>query len=127
MKFIDQAKVYIKAGDGGRGCVSFRREKYIPMGGPNGGDGGRGGHIIFTADTNVNTLLDVKLKQHYRAKKGEHGKGKDMHGKRGESLEINVPLGTVISDMYSGELLAELDRLEYEAGVNWLRERDGDG
>ena len=108
MKFIDQAKIYIKAGDGGRGCVSFRREKYIPKGGPNGGDGGRGGHIIFTADTNVNTLLDVKLKQHYRAEKGEHGKGKDMHGRNGKDLVILVPVGTMVKEAETGEMLVDL-------------------
>ena len=108
MKFIDQAKIYIKAGDGGRGCVSFRREKFVPRGGPNGGDGGRGGHIIFTVDTNVNTLLDIKLKQHYRAEKGEHGKGKDMHGRNGKNLVIRVPVGTVIKEALTGEMLADL-------------------
>lgn len=108
MKFIDQAKIYIKAGDGGRGCVSFRREKFVPRGGPNGGDGGRGGHIIFTVDTNVNTLLDIKLKQHYRAEKGEHGKGKDMHGRNGKNLVIRVPVGTMIKETLTGEMLADL-------------------
>lgn len=112
MRFIDQAKVYVKAGDGGRGCVSFRREKFIPMGGPNGGDGGRGGHIIFIADTNVNTLLDIKLQQHYRAKKGEHGKGKDMHGKNGKDLVIRVPLGTMIKEAETGEMIADLTEEE---------------
>jgi GTP-binding protein len=108
MKFIDQAKVYIKAGDGGRGCVSFRREKFIPRGGPNGGDGGRGGHIIFTADSNVNTLLDIKLRQHYRAEKGEHGKGKDMHGRNGKDLVLRVPVGTMVKEAETGEMLADL-------------------
>ena len=108
MKFIDQAKIYIKAGDGGRGCVSFRREKFIPRGGPNGGDGGRGGHITFIADSNVNTLLDIKLKQHYRAEKGEHGKGKDMHGRNGKDLVIRVPVGTMVKEFETGEMLADL-------------------
>lgn len=108
MKFIDQAKIYIKAGDGGRGCVSFRREKFIPRGGPNGGDGGRGGHIIFTADRNVNTLLDIKLRQHYRAEKGEHGMGKDMHGRNGRDLVIRVPVGTIIKEAETGEEMADL-------------------
>ncbi len=108
MRFIDQAKIYVKAGDGGRGCVSFRREKFIPRGGPNGGDGGRGGHLIFVADTNVNTLLDIKLKQHYRAEKGAHGKGKDMHGKNGKDLVIRVPVGTIIKEAETEETLVDL-------------------
>lgn len=112
MKFIDQAKVYVKAGDGGRGCVSFRREKFIPRGGPNGGDGGRGGHLIFIANRNINTLLDIKLQQHYRAKKGEHGKGKDMHGKNGKDLVIRVPLGTMIKEAETGEMIADLTEEE---------------
>ncbi len=112
MKFIDQAKIYVKAGDGGRGCVSFRREKFIPRGGPNGGDGGRGGHIIFTADRNVNTLLDVKLKQHYRAEKGAHGMGKDMHGRNGKDHVIRVPVGTMVKEAETGEMLADLTKEE---------------
>ena len=112
MRFIDQAKVYVKAGNGGRGCVSFRREKFIPRGGPNGGDGGRGGHIIFIADTNVNTLLDIKLKQHYRAEKGDHGKGKDMHGRNGKNLVIRVPMGTMVKEAETGEMLVDLTKKE---------------
>ena len=108
MNFIDQAKIYIKAGDGGRGCVSFRREKFIPRGGPNGGNGGRGGHIIFTADSNVNTLLDIKLKQHYRAEKGEHGKGKDMHGRNGKDMALRVPVGTIVKEVETGNILVDL-------------------
>ena len=81
VKFIDEAKIYIKAGDGGRGCVSFRREKYVPRGGPNGGDGGNGGDIIMVARRNMSSLLDHRYQQHYRAKRGEHGRGKDQHGK----------------------------------------------
>ena len=108
MRFIDQAKIYIKAGDGGKGIVSFRREKYIAKGGPNGGDGGRGGHIIFTADRNMNTLLDIKLKQHYRAEKGGNGMGQDMHGRNGKDLDIHVPVGTMIKEAATGEILADL-------------------
>jgi GTP-binding protein len=108
MQFIDQVKVYVKAGDGGRGCVSFRREKYVPKGGPNGGDGGRGGHIIFKATRDINTLLDIKYQQQYRAEKGQHGMGKDMHGKNGEDLIIPVPLGTLIKDLESGDVLSDL-------------------
>lgn len=108
MQFIDQVKVYIKAGDGGKGCVSFRREKFIPRGGPNGGDGGRGGHIIFRATGNINTLLDIRYRQQYLAKKGQHGMGKDMHGKNGGDLMIPVPLGTLIKDAETEEVLHDL-------------------
>jgi GTP-binding protein len=108
MQFIDQVKVYVKAGDGGRGCVSFRREKYVPKGGPNGGDGGRGGHIVFRATREINTLLDIKYQQRYKAEKGQHGMGKDMHGKNGEDLIIPVPPGTLIKDLESGDVLSDL-------------------
>ena len=108
MQFIDQVKVYIKAGDGGRGCVGFRREKYVPKGGPNGGDGGRGAHIIFKATGNINTLLDIKYQQQYLAEKGQHGMGKDMHGKNGKDLFIPVPLGTLIKDFETDEVLCDL-------------------
>ncbi len=108
MQFIDQVKVYIKAGDGGKGCVSFRREKFVPQGGPNGGDGGRGGHIIFRATGNINTLLDIRYRQQYLAKKGQHGMGKDMHGKNGGDLMIPVPLGTLIKDAETEEVLHDL-------------------
>lgn len=108
MQFIDEVKVYVKAGDGGRGCVSFRREKYVPRGGPNGGDGGKGGHIIFKATKDINTLLDIKYQQQYRAERGQHGMGKDMHGKNGKDLVIPVPLGTIIKDAESEEILSDL-------------------
>ena len=108
MQFIDQVKVYIKAGDGGKGCVSFRREKFIPRGGPNGGDGGRGGHVIFRATGNMNTLLDIRYRQQYLAKRGQHGMGRDMHGKNGGDLIIPVPLGTLIKDAETEEVLHDL-------------------
>ncbi len=108
MQFIDQVKVYVKAGDGGRGCISFRREKYVPRGGPNGGDGGRGGHIIFRAMRELNTLLDIKYQQQYIAERGQHGMGKDMHGKNGRDLIIPVPIGTLIKDSETEETLADL-------------------
>jgi GTP-binding protein len=108
MHFIDQVKVRVRAGDGGRGCVSFRREKYVPKGGPDGGDGGRGGHIIFKAMRDINTLLDIKYQQRYRAENGQHGRGKNMHGKNGEDLIIPVPVGTVVKDAISGEILEDL-------------------
>lgn len=117
MKFIDQVKVYVKAGDGGRGCVSFRREKFVPRGGPNGGDGGRGGHIIFRATKNMNTLLEIRYQQQYRARKGQHGMGSDMHGKKGEDLVIPVPVGTLIMEAETDEVLHDLvkDGEEYVA------------
>jgi GTP-binding protein len=108
MLFIDRVKVYVKAGNGGKGCISFRREKYVPRGGPDGGDGGRGGHIIFKATRDMNTLLDIKYQQQYRAEKGQHGMGKDMHGKNGRDLIVRVPPGTLVKDAESGEILCDL-------------------
>ena len=109
MQFVDYAKIHVKAGDGGRGCVSFRREKYIPRGGPNGGDGGRGGHIIIKATGKLNTLLDQKYKREYKAGRGQHGMGKKMHGKNAEDLIIPVPVGTVIKEVDQEEIIADLD------------------
>lgn len=114
MKFVDYTKIYVKAGDGGRGCVSFRREKYVPRGGPDGGDGGRGGHIIFRATKELNTLLDFRYRREYFAERGQHGMGKKMHGRDGKDLTIKVPLGTVIKDAETGEVLADLDAEEME-------------
>jgi len=114
MQFIDQVKVYVRAGDGGRGCVSFRREKYVPRGGPNGGDGGRGGHVIFKATREINTLLDIKYQQQYYAKRGQHGMGKNMHGKNGDDLIVPVPLGTLIKDLETDGLLADLTTEDQE-------------
>ena len=107
-KFIDTAKIVVKAGDGGRGCVSFRREAYVPRGGPNGGDGGNGGSIFIEANRSFRTLIDLQYQQLYRAKRGEHGRGKDQHGAYGPDLTIKVPLGTVVSDVETGEVLADL-------------------
>lgn len=109
MQFVDYVKIGVKAGDGGRGCVSFRREKYVPRGGPDGGDGGRGGNIIIKALAHLNTLLDLRYKRQYRAKRGGHGKGKKMHGKDGDDLIIPVPMGTVVKDEETEEILADLD------------------
>ncbi len=108
MKFVDEVKINAKAGDGGKGCLSFRREKYIPLGGPNGGDGGNGGDVCFVVDTNLGTLLDLRYRQHYNAGNGEGGRGKDQHGKSGATLTIRVPPGTLIYDDGTGELLADL-------------------
>jgi len=110
MQFVDYSKIHVKAGDGGRGCVSFRREKYVPKGGPNGGDGGRGGHVIFRANRELNTLLDLRYQKEYQAKRGQHGMGKKMHGKNGEDRIIPVPVGTVIKDADTEEILADLDK-----------------
>lgn len=108
MKFIDEAKIYVRAGDGGRGCVSFRREKYVPRGGPDGGDGGKGGDVIIVADRQLTSLLDFKYKRHYKAKRGEHGKGSLCHGRNGQDLIIHVPVGTVIKDPETGEVIEDI-------------------
>jgi len=94
--FVDKVKIFVESGKGGNGCVSFRREKFVPFGGPDGGDGGKGGDVYLVADPQMNTLYDFYLKPHYKAEDGEHGKGKNMHGKDGESLYIGVPCGTVV-------------------------------
>ena len=117
MQFVDYVKITVKAGDGGRGCVSFRREKYVPRGGPDGGDGGRGGHIIFKATDQLNTLLDLKYKREYRAEKGQHGKGKKMHGRNGKDCLVAVPVGTVIKDSQTEDILADLDKSGNEAVI----------
>jgi len=106
--FIDQAKIYVKAGNGGNGCVSFRREKFVPKGGPDGGDGGNGGNVIVRADKQLNTLLDFKYRTHYKAGKGEHGKGGMKNGKRGRDVILRVPCGTIVRDAETGELLADM-------------------
>ncbi|MEW6108443.1 MAG: GTPase ObgE [Nitrospirota bacterium] len=117
MKFVDYVKIRVKAGDGGKGCVSFRREKYVPKGGPDGGDGGRGGHIICRASRELNTLLDLRYQREYKAGKGQHGMGKKMHGKNGYDRIIPLPVGTIIKDADTGELLADLDREGMEAVI----------
>lgn len=96
MKFLDQAKIFVKSGDGGNGCVSFRREKYIEFGGPNGGDGGKGGSVYFEAVENLNTLIDFRYQQHFKAQRGQHGMGSDKAGAKGEDIVIKVPVGTEI-------------------------------
>ncbi|EHL17768.1 obg family GTPase CgtA [Peptoanaerobacter stomatis] len=106
--FVDIAKITIKAGDGGNGCVAFRREIYVPDGGPAGGDGGNGGNIIFKADNNLRTLLDFKYKKKYEAENGQDGKGSNMYGKNGEDLIIKVPVGTVIRDTDTNLVIADL-------------------
>lgn len=108
MKFIDEVKLHCASGHGGAGCVSFRREKFIPFGGPNGGDGGRGGDLIFEATSSLSTLLELRHKPHQKAQRGQHGTGKDRHGASGDDLLIKVPVGTVIKDAETGEELADL-------------------
>jgi GTP-binding protein len=109
MKFFDEAKIEVVAGNGGNGVASFRREKFIPRGGPDGGDGGRGGSIWAIADRNLNTLIDYRYTRIFRAKRGENGRGSDCYGKSGDDLELRVPVGTVFSDLGSGDILADLD------------------
>ncbi|ANA41355.1 GTPase ObgE [Geobacter anodireducens] len=108
MQFIDEVKIHVQSGHGGAGCVSFRREKFIPFGGPNGGDGGRGGDVIFRVDPNLSTLLDLRYRPHLKAGSGKNGMGKDRHGAGGEDLVIPVPPGTIIKDAETGEILADL-------------------
>ncbi|HNU84281.1 MAG: GTPase ObgE [Pseudomonadota bacterium] len=108
MRFIDEARIYVKAGDGGRGCVSFRREKYVPRGGPNGGDGGKGGDVVVAASASHRTLLDLKFQQHHVARHGGHGEGSDRTGRSSEDVVIPVPVGTVVTDDATGEVLADL-------------------
>ncbi|RMF94438.1 MAG: GTPase ObgE [Candidatus Schekmanbacteria bacterium] len=107
--FIDEATVYVKAGDGGNGCVSFRREKFVPFGGPDGGDGGKGGDVIFRASSRKSTLIDFKYKPHIKAARGVHGKGSGLHGKNGEDKIVLVPVGTLIYDKEDSSLIADLD------------------
>jgi len=109
MKFIDEATILIAAGDGGNGIASFRRDKYEPEGGPDGGDGGDGGNVYFLADRNVNTLIAYRYKRRYRAQRGENGGSRDRYGKRGQDLTLRVPVGTLICDLNTRETLADLD------------------
>lgn len=115
MHFIDEVCVSVKAGDGGRGCVSFLREKYRPRGGPNGGDGGDGGSVIFRVNPQLNTLLDLAHQRHLRAERGEHGRGRNQHGRKGQDLVVHVPPGTIVRDAESGEVLADLNTRDAEA------------
>ena len=108
MKFVDEATIDVASGDGGNGCVSFRHEKYKEFGGPNGGDGGRGGHVFAVADPNLNTLVDYRYTRRHEAKRGEHGMGSDMFGAAGADITLRMPVGTIISDAETGEQLFEL-------------------
>src|SRR4051812_3823456 len=122
-QFVDECQLNVRGGDGGAGCVAFRREGPVAFGGPNGGDGGKGGDIWLVADRNVASLLAFRDHPHRRSDNGVHGQGKDMHGKRGKDLEVHVPEGTVVTDMYTGELLADLAN----HGDRWLAVAGGRG
>ena len=121
MKFLDEAKIYLKAGDGGPGCVSFRREKYVEFGGPDGGDGGKGGNIYFEAVNNLNTLIDFRYKQHFKAESGKNGAGKNKTGHNGNDLIIKVPVGTVLLSEDKKHILKDFKKkdifLALEGGV----------
>lgn len=106
--FVDTAKLFVQSGKGGDGCLSFRREKYIPKGGPDGGDGGRGGHVIFQTNSSLNTLLHFRHRPNLRAQSGEAGKGRRMHGANGEDLIVSVPIGTIVRDVSTGDVIADL-------------------
>jgi len=123
MGFVDEAKFYVKAGDGGNGCVSFRREKFIPKGGPNGGDGGRGGSVWLEVDPALHSLIDFRYRSHFKAERGAGGQGSDKHGKSGRDKIVPVPPGSVISDAESGEVLVDLT----EPGQRFLAAKGGRG
>ena len=123
MKFFDEARIEVVAGDGGNGAASFRREKFVPRGGPDGGDGGRGGSVYVQADRNLNTLIDYRFTRHFRAQRGENGRGSDCFGKGGDDIVLRMPVGTVITDYETGELIADLD----EDGKQVIVARGGKG
>ncbi|HYC64730.1 MAG TPA: GTPase ObgE [Reyranellaceae bacterium] len=123
MKFVDEAFIDIAAGDGGNGCVSFRHEKYKEFGGPNGGDGGRGGHVFAVADPNLNTLVDFRYTRRFEARRGEHGMGSDMFGAAADDIVLRMPVGTIISDAETGEVLYEL----LQPGEKIMIAKGGDG
>lgn len=108
MKFVDEARIEVAGGRGGNGAASFRREKFIPKGGPDGGDGGRGGSVWAVADRNINTLIDYRYARKHHAKNGEHGRGSDCYGAGGDDIELRMPVGTLVTDMDSGEVIADL-------------------
>jgi len=123
MKFFDEARIEVIAGDGGNGAATFRREKYIPMGGPDGGDGGKGGDVYAVADRNLNTLIDFRYKRTFLAERGENGRGADCYGKGGNDIELHMPVGTIITLQETGELVADLDadgkRVMIARGGRW--------
>lgn len=121
--FIDEAVIYVKAGDGGNGCVAFRREKYVPRGGPSGGDGGRGGDVMLVASEHYNTLLHFRFNPEYKAQRGRHGEGSNRTGQQGASIEVPVPVGTVVFDADTGEQLHDF----VTAGDRFVAARGGRG
>jgi GTP-binding protein len=123
MKFIDEAKIDVAAGDGGSGCASFRREKFIPFGGPDGGNGGRGGSVWALADRNINTLIDYRYARRHEARNGEAGRGADQFGAAGDEVVLRMPVGTIVSDAETGEVVTEL----LEHGQKVLLAKGGDG
>lgn len=123
MAFIDETKFFVKGGDGGRGCVSFRREKFVPLGGPDGGDGGNAGSVYLVASKRLRSLLDFKQRSHFIAKNGGHGVGKKMHGKGGKDIFVSVPLGSVIKDADTKEILVDM----VEDGQQFLAAKGGSG
>jgi GTP-binding protein len=123
MKFLDQAKIYIRSGNGGGGAVSFRREKFIPNGGPDGGDGGNGGNVWIEAVDGLNTLIDYRYQQHFKAQTGHHGMGRNMHGGKGEDVILRVPVGTQVLDEDKETVLLDMD----EPGKSELLLRGGNG
>jgi GTPase len=123
MKFLDEAKIYIRSGDGGNGCVSFRREKFIEFGGPNGGDGGKGGDVVAEAVEGLNTLIDYRYQQHFKARRGGNGMGKDRHGANGADVVLKVPVGTQIFEEDGETLIADLA----EIGERVVLARGGNG
>jgi GTP-binding protein len=123
MKFVDEAEIAVHAGNGGNGCISFRREKFIPLGGPDGGDGGNGGSVWLVADENLNTLIDFRHQRVYRAQRGQNGMGRDMYGKAGEDVIIRVPVGTAVCNVATDEIIGDLT----EHGQRLLVAKGGDG
>jgi len=123
MQFLDEAKIFIASGKGGNGCVSFRRERFIPKGGPDGGNGGRGGSVVFVGEKDMNTLIDFRYTQHFKARRGEGGAGKDRFGKAGDDIYIKVPLGTEIIDDETGDMI--IDVLEHGQEIAMLKGGEG--
>jgi len=121
--FIDEANINVQSGNGGKGCISFRREKFVPFGGPNGGDGGKGGDIVFVTNPNLSSLQDFRYKKKYRARNGENGRSKNQHGKNGEDLYIPVPVGTILKNIDTGEIICDLNK----KGQEFRLARGGNG
>jgi GTP-binding protein len=123
MQFIDEVVITVRGGDGGNGCVAFRREAHVPRGGPSGGDGGRGGDVVLVADPALSTLLDLRYQRSYRADSGRHGQGHDRHGRGARDLEVRIPCGTTVQDMETQEILSDL----VDPGQRWVAAAGGQG